>query len=491
MTTGEEIKPNAVPPVQDIPAPAKMTSVPQSDQGQEMNKMSIRHATWSKLESSDLVLFPRPCKYRIPRFKGENEAVERLAQLDIFKNAKVVKVNLDKAHERLRLEVIQSGKELVAGTPGLREAVFLLLRPPAEPSKIAYKMAASRIGIHYLGTALDFSSDTKADLVIVGSVAVDKKGHRIGKGEGFSDLEYALLSKLGAIAPNAIIATLVHDVQVYEEFPEEMFKEHDVPVDVIVTPTQVIEVDKRLPKPTLYWKILSNRRVNDIPIIKHLLDKEQTSGVKVELKEVDSDPETGRFFPQIRRRRFMRRRRQASAPEQRQQGRGGGRREASAPPPNRGSRTFRRRPRRSQPIGPDSPKQIEGQQQNMKPVRRGPMRRISRPKYTVDFSIRVNGLTSAVRIRDLKAALIERGVRPSDISWRSTKGVALLHFAKRRPNQDIANAGVDEVVAQLQGLSVKPEDGPSADLSIELAKPIVKTPTVNAETVPEAAAAAV
>lgn len=75
---------------------------------------------------------------------------------------------------------------------------------------------------------------------------------------------------------------------------------------------------------------------------------------------------------------------------------------------------------------------MEGQQQNMKPVRRGPMRRISRPKYTVDFSIRVNGLTSAVRIRDLKAALIERGVRPNDISWRSTKGVALLHFAKVR-----------------------------------------------------------
>lgn len=93
--------------MQDVPAPVKMTSVPQSEQGQEMNKVSIRHATWSKLESSDLVIFPRPCKYRIPRFKGENEAVERLAQLDIFKNAKVVKVNLDKAHERLRLEVIQ------------------------------------------------------------------------------------------------------------------------------------------------------------------------------------------------------------------------------------------------------------------------------------------------------------------------------------------------------------------------------------------------
>lgn len=47
-------------------------------------------------------------------------------------------------------------------------------------------------------------------------------------------------------------------------------------------------------------------------------------------------------------------------------------------------------------------------------------------------------------------------------------------------------------MAQLQGLSVKPEDGPSADLSIELAKPITnKEAAVNAETVSETAAAAV
>lgn len=35
-----------------------------------------------------------------------------------------------------------------------------------------------------------------------------------------------------------------------------------------------------------------------------------------------------------------------------------------------------------------------------------------------------------MRVRDLKAALIEKGVRPRDITWKGPKGFALLHFAK-------------------------------------------------------------
>ncbi|KAF6209767.1 hypothetical protein GE061_015517 [Apolygus lucorum] len=174
----------------------------------------------------------------------------------------------------------------------------------------------------------------------------------------------------------------------------------------------------------------------------------------------------------------MSRRRQASAPEPRGQMRGRGRREYSAPPPNRGTRTFRRRPRRQTSNSADSPKseQLRQNQNNMtKPSRRGPLRRINKPRYTVDFSVKVNGLSSAVRIRDLKAALVERGVRPSDISWRATKGVALLHFAKRRPIQEPAatpGKNVNDVVASLQGLSVKPEDGPRMDLIVEVAQPL-------------------
>ena len=56
----------------------------------------------------------------------------------------------------------------------------------------------------------------KVDLVVVGSVAVDRRtGRRIGKGEGFADLEWALAASNhgGAVSKNTLVATTVHDCQ--------------------------------------------------------------------------------------------------------------------------------------------------------------------------------------------------------------------------------------------------------------------------------------
>ena len=39
-------------------------------------------------------------------------------------------------------------------------------------------------------------------------------GWRIGKGFGFSDLEYAMLASVGAISPEVPVVTIVHDSQV-------------------------------------------------------------------------------------------------------------------------------------------------------------------------------------------------------------------------------------------------------------------------------------
>ena len=56
------------------------------------------------------------------------------------------------------------------------------------------------------------------DLVVVGSVAVDITGRRIGNGEGFSDLEFAMAaSHHQAVGPDTVVVTTVHDVQVFEE----------------------------------------------------------------------------------------------------------------------------------------------------------------------------------------------------------------------------------------------------------------------------------
>ncbi len=54
--------------------------------------------------------------------------------------------------------------------------------------------------------------------MVVGSVAVDVAGRRIGKGEGFTDLEFAMgASHHNAVGPDTIVVTTVHDVQVFDK----------------------------------------------------------------------------------------------------------------------------------------------------------------------------------------------------------------------------------------------------------------------------------
>ncbi|MEM4701566.1 MAG: 5-formyltetrahydrofolate cyclo-ligase, partial [Candidatus Bathyarchaeia archaeon] len=76
----------------------------------------------------------------------------------------------------------------------------------------------------------------KPDLIVEGSVAVDVKGHRLGKGHGYGDIEIEILEKRYGKIP---VATTVHDMQVVENVP---FGEKDRRVSLIVTPTRVVRI---------------------------------------------------------------------------------------------------------------------------------------------------------------------------------------------------------------------------------------------------------
>lgn len=105
-------------------------------------------------------------------------------------------------------------------------------------------------------------------MLILGSVCVNRAGYRIGDGAGFADLEYAILSKMKAVNENTTIVTMVHDCQILDDLPNELFEPHDVPVDIIVTPTQTIFINPRLPKPTeIIWPAISKRRLAGIPVL--------------------------------------------------------------------------------------------------------------------------------------------------------------------------------------------------------------------------------
>jgi len=140
---------------------------------------------------------------------------------------------------------------------------------------------------------MTLDDNTKIDLVVVGSTAVNPvNGARVGKGEGFAELEYGMMRQLGMIDENTPVVTTVLDDQVIEEGMPPKGKEmmvHDVPVDIIVTPTQVIRVppSTRLPKPTgIYWNLLSKEKIATIKVLRDLKERiEKETGKELALAE--------------------------------------------------------------------------------------------------------------------------------------------------------------------------------------------------------------
>jgi 5-formyltetrahydrofolate cyclo-ligase len=103
------------------------------------------------------------------------------------------------------------------------------------------------------------------DMVVCGSVAVNRSGARIGKGAGYSDLEVALLVEAGLVTPQTVIVAPVHQLQVVEDtIPETP---HDFSVDLIVTPEEVIRCDNpRRPK-GIVWDELTAEQIRSIPVL--------------------------------------------------------------------------------------------------------------------------------------------------------------------------------------------------------------------------------
>jgi 5-formyltetrahydrofolate cyclo-ligase len=102
--------------------------------------------------------------------------------------------------------------------------------------------------------------------IVCGSVAVTLDGRRCGKGEGYSDLEFAILRELGH--PPVPVATTVHDLQVVASVPQDPT---DQPLSVITTTTQVISIKRPSAAPTgIDWMRLSAEDLEEMPILAEL-----------------------------------------------------------------------------------------------------------------------------------------------------------------------------------------------------------------------------
>src|SRR5262249_6600874 len=104
------------------------------------------------------------------------------------------------------------------------------------------------------------------DAIVCGSVAVTRDGRRCGKGEGYSDLEFAILHELGH--PPVPVATTVHDLQIVASVPQDPT---DQPLTVIATPTQTIRIKRPRAAPRgIDWTRLSAEDLEEMPILADL-----------------------------------------------------------------------------------------------------------------------------------------------------------------------------------------------------------------------------
>ncbi|ACB08300.1 5-formyltetrahydrofolate cyclo-ligase [Candidatus Korarchaeum cryptofilum] len=225
-------------------------------------KERIRAYIWKLLEERGVARFPKPISGRIPNFVGAEEAAEKLSEQEEWKEASVIFVSPDSPQRHVRYLGLVQGKLVIMATPRLRER-FLLLDPKGIPIT-RYSEASTISGAFKYGKKI--LEVPKIDLKVTGSVAVDREGGRVGKGHGYSDLEYGILGEIGAIDGRTPVATTVHDLQIVERVPMEP---QDMPVYLIVTPSRVIRTGK-FGNPRILWELITQDIEREIPLIRYL-----------------------------------------------------------------------------------------------------------------------------------------------------------------------------------------------------------------------------
>jgi 5-formyltetrahydrofolate cyclo-ligase len=212
-----------------------------------------------------------PPEHRIPNFVGAEAAAERLRATDVWTRARAIKANPDSPQLPVRQRALEDGKTLFMAVPRLAsERPFIRLDP--EHLAVKPRAAASIKGSSEHGRPVAVEELDPVDLVVSGCVAVDPSGARLGKGGGFSDLEYAVASEAGLIGPKTVVVTTVHESQVLDRGRIPLTG-HDVRLDLIVTPERVIECARssgHTHRRGVQWDELSEEKIAAIPLLQRL-----------------------------------------------------------------------------------------------------------------------------------------------------------------------------------------------------------------------------
>ena len=229
-------------------------------------KIDLRRHCWESLRAAGAARFPG-VKGRIPNFVGAEAAARALAELPEWQEVRVLKCNPDSPQRPVRAAALRAGKTLYVPAPRLAgEFPFVELDPADLPPEKLWH-ASSIKGAFELGRPVRADQVRPLDLIVTGCVGVTPEGARLGKGGGYSDLEYGMLRELGLVSEDIPIWTTVHSSQVLNNGAVPM-TDHDISLDVVVTPERVIRCMRPFKRPAgVLWDHLDDAKIESIPVL--------------------------------------------------------------------------------------------------------------------------------------------------------------------------------------------------------------------------------
>lgn len=240
------------------------------------HKSNIRAKVWAELRkvAHPDSRFHYDFASFIADFHGSKYAADKLMQLQSYATSTVVFITPDNCLEYLREETLKAGKKILMTTYGIRRGFWLL--DPACIDSNMYLYAATLDGMEKMGTQVllrDLEEmQLRVDLMVTGTGAINMEGVRFGKGHGYFDLEWGMLSTLNIVQQKTLTVAIVHDCQVLDEkLTPEVF---DTVCDIVVTPTRVINIQNaNKPVCGIIWEKLEPGMMEDIPPLQELKGK--------------------------------------------------------------------------------------------------------------------------------------------------------------------------------------------------------------------------
>jgi 5-formyltetrahydrofolate cyclo-ligase len=187
-----------------------------------IDKDEVRRHIWDLMVEEKIATFPLPPYGRIPNFSEAKRAGFFLRELPEYERARCIFSGPDGVLKPLRDMILLDQKILAYATPHMKE--MKMIKP------IRKKINTNIQGLIKFGERLK----EKVDIVVIGSVAVDEYGNRLGKGAGYGDKEIEFLRRNNLLKENSKIGTLVHSIQILPDL-SSFSEPRDIPVDFTLT----------------------------------------------------------------------------------------------------------------------------------------------------------------------------------------------------------------------------------------------------------------